>query len=394
MNNNINRVKMVFNIALFAICSLFIFYFCFYNKQFMVNLGGIAKGVIVEKDLNLKTSVVDREKAYNDNFHMKYSFLEVYGAYGKISDFRKLNDRYKLSNDMMHGPAPLLRKDTIEANAEKVVKLKKLLEENNIPFVFVRFPIVTVNENVKLPPSIDEMYDDQALLFKNYLINNGVEYYDFDYMAEKGDPINMFFATDHHWKPEFAFKAYSEIGRILTEQYGVEIDQQSLDINNYNIDIIPQCFLGSHGKRTGQIYSGLDDFAVIYPKFDTNFNVILAGQQASGNYETVLINRRILEVKDKYNANVFSTYAISGHRSEIDNLTTKSNANVFLITDSYSMPIISFMANGVKRLEQVDVRYVDEDYVLSERILEVKPDIVVMQYNTGNLAPSNVFNFN
>ncbi|NMD38958.1 MAG: hypothetical protein GYA87_09820, partial [Christensenellaceae bacterium] len=210
----------------------------------------------------------------------------------------------------------------------------------------------------------------------------------------KEDIKKLFFSTDHHWKPYLALQTYSEMGKMLIDEYGIDIDTKSLDVNNYNIDVYKNSFLGSHGKRTGKIYAGLDDFEIIYPKFETKLKVNLCGFEREGDYEKTMINRRHLSNKDIYNVNTFSTYANSGLQSKVENLMTNSSSNIFLITDSYSMPSICFMSTGVKYLEQVDLRYVDENYLLKESILEAKPDIVIIQYNPGAFTDNKLFNFN
>jgi hypothetical protein len=62
----------------------------------------------------------------------------------------------------------------------------------------------------------------------------------------------MFFVTDHHWKPEYALWAANKVADELNARFGYEYDEEKLNIDNYNVEIHFNAFLGSQGKKTGK----------------------------------------------------------------------------------------------------------------------------------------------
>ena len=85
-----------------------------------------------------------------------------------------------------------------------------------------------------------------------------------------------FFKTDHHWTPEGAFKAFEIVLNDLYEKYpDANIDLSLTDPDKWNVTEYQNCFLGSHGKRVGIFYAGVDDFLLYTPKFDTDMSMYI-----------------------------------------------------------------------------------------------------------------------
>ena len=81
---------------------------------------------------------------------------------------------------------------------------------------------------------------------------------------EGSDIPELFFNTDHHWKPSTALWAAGVISGKLSETVeGYSYDESIYDPDNYKTKTYKDWFLGSLGRRVGTLYGGVDDFDVI-----------------------------------------------------------------------------------------------------------------------------------
>ncbi len=388
MNKKQIGVKNIFNIILFAISTLIIFYISFNNQLFINDLNNLLKDIIISRSLNLKHNILNIEKSYNSKFYLKNDFLEIYGTYAKFSDIRHLNERYKLDDGMLFEPLTSKAKEgLIENNFSKVLELFDFTQENNIPFMYIKFPDLTSNKNYKALPSINDYRAYDESIYSKILKDKGVKYINFDYIASDGKLENQFFKTDHHWLPELAFKAFVETAGILKNDYNVNIDENVIDINNYYIDIHKNLFLGAHGRRTGYVYSGFDDISLIYPKFDTHFTGELNGNSINGNYYESFLYLKHLSKDDIYNKSAYDVYGDMLMSMNVINKQAPNDFKLMLIHDSFTRPEACFMANAVHNLITIDVRYLNTKSSLKDLIKNVNPDLIIMQYNANTRAP-------
>ena len=74
-----------------------------------------------------------------------------------------------------------------------------------------------------------------------------------------------FYYTDHHWTIRAAFVANNSLLEELNSRYGFEYDEKFTDIKNYKVEVRPDYFLGSRGKKVGTYFTsrGADDFEII-----------------------------------------------------------------------------------------------------------------------------------
>ena len=90
--------------------------------------------------------------------------------------------------------------------------------------------------------------------------------------AEQISYHDFFFRTDHHWKPQTALRAAKVVGEKLRAD-GIPVDDSRYDIQDFDVEILPACFLGSEGKRATLARVQADDFPILHPKFPTEIKV-------------------------------------------------------------------------------------------------------------------------
>jgi hypothetical protein len=84
-------------------------------------------------------------------------------------------------------------------------------------------------------------------------------------MKENGiDKYSLFYKTDHHWTTETGLWATNVIANQLKDNYGIDYDEQKLDIKNYVVEKHSGFFLGYRKTRRFSIFRKRD-FSLIYP---------------------------------------------------------------------------------------------------------------------------------
>lgn len=399
MTNKKDKITKATNIIILILCASIIFFISFNSCQFLHYYSETVKEIIINKQ-DAKEVFNKRDKDFSENFYNKYLFLEYYGAYAKILDQKQLNNIYKAENDILVSPsASKIESTVLENNIEQLVKLSETLKSLNIPFLFIRLPIVFDNENLKLPPGI---YDCKSLVAKDFadlMAKNNLEYYDFSYITKNGKPEEQYFYTDHHWRPEFAYKAVLEEIKLIQNKLDIDVDSKVLNFNNYNIETVKQKFLGSYGRRTGFIYSGFDDINIITPNFDTFFEGTLNFKQISGTFEDVFIHRKHVG-ENIYYSNAYSLYSNGLKNMHIINKNAKNRTKVLILADSYTCAMAPFLSNALYDVMVVDLRaplptnasvIENENYSFINTVKAEKPDIVIIQYYGAGLSMDTMF---
>lgn len=195
------------------------------------------------------------------------------------------------------------------------------------------------------------------------------------------DVSSLFFKTDHHWLPTTGIWADKLLAEYLNSNYGYSIDTSLFEQDNYDITVLEKNFLGSQGKKVSTVYAEQDDFPILNPKFDTDFEVFLSSFNFAkqGNIQHILFDYSALEPKSLY---VRNSYALYGYGDQelihIHNNNVKDGKRVLFIKNSQANVMYPFFAAGVEYVDVVDLRYFKGS--LKTFISETNPDTVVMVY--------------
>lgn len=280
--------------------------------------------------------------------------------------------------------------DTTQYEAN-LIELNDYLDERDIPLLYVQAPYKLSKYENLLPSVVTDGNNDNAdsLLAG---IDGYVDYIDLrEVMYESDiDHYASFFKTDHHWLPETAFWAAGYLAEILNEEYDFDMDMSFYDIDNYNVEVYEDWFLGSQGKRVGTSIVGVDDISLITPNFETNliYEVVSEDVYRAGTFEEALFDYSWLYPMDYYNSAPYCVYL--GENIDLVNITNNLNEDgkkILLIKDSFAKPMASFLALGCSQLDLIDLRYYKDqslmDY-LSEH--EGEYDLVMFLYNPGTIS--------
>ena len=290
--------------------------------------------------------------------------------------------------------------DSMEKNVESVAQLQAAAQENGAKFLYCAAPPKGYYET--LPQNISS-YD--KVNYDNYLSalsERDIPFIDLNksLLSSGISEEDIFFYTDHHWKPHSGFAAAGSVCGELNRRYGFEYDSSVCDLDSYNAEVYKDWFLGSYGKKAGKNFSwvGADDFELITPKFDTDLTVeqINDDKLRTGSFEDTVLYKELFK-KDYYKSNPYNVYSGGNSRLQIiRNNLNKDGKKVLIIRDSYAMVVTPFLALNTSELHICDVREMEkltgDRMDMREYIKKVKPDYVLVLY-TGSDGDDNRFDF-
>lgn len=328
------------------------------------------------------------ESNLQENFERRNMWININGLFQKCIGTTIIRqsdggDVYKLNNNQLMST---LDKQDMTRYAEELINLKGVAADCNSDFMYVQLPFKIENDSV-MPVGCHEYGNENADELLN-LVSSDINTLDIrDKIYEAGfEWDKMFFKTDHHWRPEAAFWTAGCISEVLSDNYGCIIDARAHDISCYDVNKYKDWFLGSQGKRTGNWYSGVDDFSLIIPKYNTDFEFIAESQSGKtikrrGSFEETMFDWNLIDKRDYFNINTYAGY-IGGDYKEntITNNMAPNDKNILLVRDSFSCTLAPYIALDARKLTTIDLRHF-EKCSLEEYIRNGNYDIVVVAYN-------------
>lgn len=366
--NTISKNKII--AVLFCVCVLSIGFISDYKvMNYYIN------DIIGYNEWNSSTNT-QFETDYISSFWRKYQYVNLNGAMERLLGQHRMNGVVKLDNGYLSQSIGYVDDETVYSGAERTKQFQDILLERGTDYVWFTVPYVVDKYNPQLPIGIeDDFGNDNLDRMTNALSNVDVAVVDLrDSIHNQGlETYDLFYKTDHHWTTEGGFWAYNQIVDYIEKLYGVEVDDQVRDINNYDITTYKEWHLGSRGQRTGKYYAGIDDFDLITPKFDTYIQKY--GTDESGSMTEMMINMRPLQ-----SSNYMSRYTydnvLGGSCAYWHNPNASVDLKVMIIGDSMSKSVMPYLALSFK-----DVSFGADcgntSTVTSQLIDSFQPDIVI-----------------
>ena len=350
-------------------------------------------------NMKIKKLISKVENSYNSHVFFREGFVEIYGSMQKLLNKRVQDDYVKDNYDIIQKPT--IERD-VTSSVDSINDFSKFISDNGINFLYVQPPSKVIEDFTSLPQGIEDKSNMNIDSFLNGLSN--VNYIDLR-KNFKNDDIKkekLFYKTDHHWRIETAFQAYSFVIDKLNKLYNMNLDDDGLltDKNNFDENIYEKNFLGSQGNKLSKSYSGLDDFTLITPNFETNIKLtqILNDQilhERSGSFKDALIYDELIKEKEKgYSIESYTSYLGYGNTEKIIlNSNADNDKKVLVIGDSFSRPFSAFMSLCFRETRNIDTQPGRFDKDIYNYILEYQPDLVIVLFDEWALGSKDTFNF-
>jgi hypothetical protein len=161
------------------------------------------------------------------------------------------------------------------------------------------------------------------------------------------------------------------------------------DISNYTVEHYENYFLGSLGKKVTLAMTEPEDYDLIVPNFGMKFKIQIPERDIDleGDFKDTLLDYRHLENIDYYNENCYASFMNRNDATaSIQNLnpTCNQGKRVLFIKDSYSTPLLPYIALGVEYLDSIyEIRYTGS---VKSYIESIQPDLVVVMYSADNVS--------
>jgi hypothetical protein len=294
------------------------------------------------------------ESSVNANIWGKYNFIEWY-AYLQVLMGKEENGGFDVlkgeNGEMLYANFYHEIPSAIDEYAKRVLRVKNFAEKRGTKVLFLNTASMYTRWTSKFSaglPVLDLNPDQDALLY--FLHAYGVDYLDSRAVLANSNvpPGKQIYKSDHHWTIEAGFEVFKALVEKLDGEYGANLDPTGFyrDINNYHVRNYRKSFMGSIAVRGGAIFSEADDFTLIWPKFKTDFRRETEHPTGrvteDGPFEKSIIIPKYLTT------NLLNTsYATYGEMVRWKKITNKMNPNglkLLMINDSYSLPIIAFLA--------------------------------------------------
>lgn len=346
------------------------------------------------------TGAIDvAEDVVYDQTYLKDEYNTCYGLVQRIVGKNVIADAgygeiYRTKYNQITSKVPS-KNYRVMRSLDEISKLKSKLDKEGIPFLYVQAPFKISDNEQQLPLNKKDYVDYNVNLFLKKLNEKGISYLDLRPLLRDGEKTQneLFFDTDHHWRIETAFEATGHIMDELNKNYGFSIDSKYKDLKNYNIETMKNCYLGSMGRRTGRLYSGLDDFTLITPNFETSYTLYehdYGGEKIyQGSFDDAILDKKYLVEDAPIDLNRYAVY--HGDNEElIFNNDLVDNGKVLMVKDSFGIPVYSFLSLGVHEIRALDLRLFNDSVV--DYAKENRPDIVILMYN-GDTFSKQMFEF-
>lgn len=194
---------------------------------------------------------------------------------------------------------------------------------------------------------------------------------------------NLYNKTDHHWNMNGTWKAYSYIINEISNKFSEVGLPKNKD--DYNIEVYENYFIGSDGRKVGQLVTEMDNIEIYRHKNEEDFNVTINNKQGQFFYNSQLN-------KEKFN-NDYMVY-LNGDNAEVivENSNSNNNLSVVAIGDSMDNPLIPLLAPHFEYIYNYDLRYYKDN--LTEKIKDINPDIIIFEGLTSSFLSNDAEIFN
>lgn len=329
----------------------------------------------LKEELTSTISTQDIETKMNNELYQKNSYIESYGFIQSVLGKREFNnfEVIKGTDNMLYLTSQQTKPRDTSIIVERMKRLQDVVENNNGQLVTLVPPDKYLEgKSASLDGYPSSFNNETADRYVQGLKDKGIEVLDYrEYFQKSSLSIqDIFYQTDHHWKIESAFLATHELINYLNEKDSLNLDPEYYyrDINNYNQMTYKKGYIGSLGRKTGKLYSGVEDFTLIYPKYETSFvyDMNHYGQTThrEGRMDDTLINPSyFVNIRKDYLSPQYDFYAAyldyNCSYAKIVNNNNPTGLKVAFYKDSYSLPLITFFSQVCSEIEIIDPRYYD-----------------------------------
>lgn len=351
---------------------------------------------LLNKESDFATFTQELAGAYRDELEQREDFISWNGAYARLSGARVSNDIILLNNGML---TEVQQAVNTSYGPQQLKALNEYLEGEGIPFLYVQAPRKPDIENVLVPTGAENKSNENTDQFMAQLAEGDVPAMDLRPCLSATEEMieQYFYVTDHHWNVEGAFVAFQQITAYMQELFpDQQIVSDITDRSNWTLHVQEDYFLGSHGRRVGIGFAGLDDLIYLTPDFETELSCSVPDKHIfrKGTFAQAALDSRYMSAEtDYYNTSPYCIHTGGDFaRVQFRNAGAPADLKVLLLKDSFGLPLEGLLATAFREVETLDLRHL-KDYTAVEIMEQYDPDMVIVMYNSSFVGGLTVFDF-
>lgn len=319
---------------------------------------------------------------FSDNFFKREYLVNSFTNIQNFLNKKYINDVYLGKDDYIFSLGSLQNNsinnctDYFETFADRfinsqvyIVNLpqKNMVYENNLP--------------------IDNYKSGLNIYMDNFLCNISSDKLNLlDCRSVINDKKNYFYKTDHHWNMNGTYEAYKYIINNIFINYN-EIGNAK-DKDEFKIKSYKNYFVGTDGRKVGQLVKGAEDLDIYYSNDFDNYKVY----NQDGKFQ--LLHEEYLN-KEKFNNDYMVYLGGDNPIVKIENTNSSNDLKIAMIGDSMDNSLVPLMASHFKELYSYDLRHYKEDII--NELDNINPDIIILiglSSNFLNGSDSEIFKWN
>lgn len=320
-------------------------------------------------------------------------FVNLNGGVSRLAGRRICNNRIRYRNGMIGSLSePGLRR--ISQNSPEVKRLVSFADKmrrDGIPFLFALAPDKMPLDNSLFPEGWPgEGPNGDARAVARLVAEDGMEVVDLTsrFAATREDVEKHFFWTDHHWNVRTAFQATGLIcDRLATLLNEPSLrDNPRLSPDAWRWHVLKNSFVGAHGRRTGALFSGVEDFEYPLPLFVTSQESFVPGTKdwRRGGFVPAEFVKRYLKPDQRewrWLAYGGPPRGLRVHR----NATPVVEKRCLIVKDSFGRHVISFLSVVFREVIEVDPRLLADGETVEGIAERCHPDVTLLIVNPSSL---------
>lgn len=341
----------------------------------------------------VKTKVYEKEnkliKQINERLPLYVAAVEQGRRYEELIGWNIINPEWEIAF-LPDGylTSALKRNNNMKEYIDSVSFLDKHTKEMGGELLFVQAPFKVCKYG---DSDINDKFDFSNANADDLiagLSKNGIRYIDLRDEARSDFGVDqyheLFFRTDHHWKPETGLWAASVIAHTLNSKYGFHIDLNLFHEEQYEIKVFQRWFLGSLGKKLTLSRVEPEDCSYMLPRFphEIHYEIPSLGINATGTFEITYDPYQFSSI-DYYEKTLYEGYNYSDNPViRFHNNQVIDGKRILIIKDSFANVIVPFLSLGVENLCVIDTRMFTGS--LLRFTDEYRPDIVLIIANPSS----------
>lgn len=387
--------------AVLFICILFTLSFLNWAKAYPAlgqNLSDFLDGTASSQTETFPTFVKAVNDTTSEDVFGKYNYVEGYGYIQKLLNKDEINnfEVVKAKDGSLNYTYFTTGPNSVTTIADRMGRLQNACTKKGSQLIYLMTPDKYIIGSTKFETGLPYNYaNETADHFLGALQSRKIATVDFRTLMKKDGvyKADSFYRTDHHWKVQTAFWAYTKLVGVLENEYGEKFknDDTYENLDNYNQILYKNAYLGSMGRKEGMLYSGTEDFTFIFPKFNTDFFLYAqdSGKEITrkGTFQQSICFTSLLSQDNIYDttSDKYFTY-MDGNPGyvEINNNNNRHGIKVLFIKDSLIVPVASFFALDCSKVTMVDPRYYSGN--IEDVVKKSDFDYIFVSYSPQNLT--------